>query len=46
MRKSVILVDQIQQDLATGHDAFSAIVESASAGSGRSRSPPPPPYWR
>ena len=29
MRDSVILVDQIQQDLATGHDAFNAIVESA-----------------
>src|SRR5262249_57730496 len=29
MRNSVILVDQIQQDLAVGHDAFSAIVESA-----------------
>ena len=29
MRNSVILVDQIQQDLATGHDAFSAIVELA-----------------
>jgi multidrug efflux pump subunit AcrB len=29
MRNSVILVDQIQQDLATGHDAFNAIVESA-----------------
>jgi multidrug efflux pump subunit AcrB len=29
MRDSVILVDQIQQDLATGHDTFDAIVESA-----------------
>lgn len=29
MRNSVILVDQIQQDLAAGHDAFTAIVESA-----------------
>jgi multidrug efflux pump subunit AcrB len=29
MRNSVILVDQIQQDLAAGHHAFSAIVESA-----------------
>ena len=29
MRNSVILVDQIQQDMATGHDAFTAIVESA-----------------
>jgi multidrug efflux pump subunit AcrB len=29
MRNSVILVDQIQQDQATGHDAFNAIVESA-----------------
>src|SRR5262245_17389771 len=29
MRNSVILVDQIQQDIAAGHDAFSAIVESA-----------------
>ncbi len=29
MRNSVILVDQIQQDLAAGHDAFSAIVEAA-----------------
>jgi multidrug efflux pump subunit AcrB len=29
MRNRVILVDQIQQDLATGHDAFTAIVESA-----------------
>jgi multidrug efflux pump subunit AcrB len=28
MRNSVILVDQIEQDLAAGHDAFSAIVES------------------
>jgi multidrug efflux pump len=28
MRNSVILVDQIQQDLAAGHDAFTAIVES------------------
>ena len=29
MRNSVILVDQIQQDLAAGHDGFTAIVESA-----------------
>ena len=29
MRNSVILVDQIQQDTAAGHDAFTAIVESA-----------------
>ena len=29
MRNSVILVDQIQQDLAAGNDAFTAIVESA-----------------
>lgn len=29
MRNSVILVDQIEQDLAAGHDAFAAIVESA-----------------
>jgi multidrug efflux pump len=29
MRNSVILVDQIQQDLAAGHDAATAIVESA-----------------
>ena len=29
MRNSVILVDQIQQDLAAGHDALTAIVESA-----------------
>jgi multidrug efflux pump len=29
MRNSVILVDQIQQDLAAGHDAVTAIVESA-----------------
>jgi multidrug efflux pump subunit AcrB len=29
MRNSVILVDQIQQDLAAGHDTFTAIVESA-----------------
>jgi multidrug efflux pump subunit AcrB len=29
MRNSVILVDQIQQDLAAGHDEFTAIVESA-----------------
>jgi multidrug efflux pump len=29
MRNSVILVDQIQQDVAAGHDAFTAIVESA-----------------
>jgi multidrug efflux pump len=29
MRNSVILVDQIQQDLAAGHDAFTAIIESA-----------------
>jgi multidrug efflux pump len=29
MRNSVILVDQIEQDIAAGHDAFTAIVESA-----------------
>src|SRR5215467_6546522 len=29
MRNSVILVDQIQRDLAAGHDMFTAIVESA-----------------
>ncbi len=29
MRNSVILVDQIEQDRAAGHDAFTAIVESA-----------------
>ena len=29
MRNSVILVDQIQQDLTAGHDAVTAIVESA-----------------
>lgn len=29
MRNSVILVDQIDQDMAAGHDAFSSIVESA-----------------
>src|SRR5262249_36033130 len=29
MRNSVILVDQIQQDMAAGHDAFTAIVDSA-----------------
>jgi multidrug efflux pump subunit AcrB len=29
MRNSVILVDQIQQDMAAGHDAFTSIVESA-----------------
>ncbi|KAB2919230.1 MAG: efflux RND transporter permease subunit [Hyphomicrobiaceae bacterium] len=29
MRNSVILVDQIQQDIAEGHDAFTAVVESA-----------------
>ncbi len=29
MRNSVILVDQIQKDMAAGHDAFTAIVESA-----------------
>ena len=29
MRNSVILIDQIDQDLAAGHDAFSAIVEAA-----------------
>jgi multidrug efflux pump subunit AcrB len=29
MRNSVILVDQIEQDLAAGHDAFTAVVESA-----------------
>jgi multidrug efflux pump subunit AcrB len=28
MRNSVILVDQIQQDIAAGYDAFTAIVES------------------
>jgi multidrug efflux pump subunit AcrB len=28
MRNSVILVDQIQQDIAAGHDAFTAIVDS------------------
>jgi len=28
MRNSVILVDQIQQDMAAGHDAFTSIVES------------------
>ena len=29
MRNSIILVDQIDQDMAAGHDAFTAIVESA-----------------
>jgi multidrug efflux pump len=29
MRNSVILVDQIDQDLAAGHSTFTAIVESA-----------------
>jgi multidrug efflux pump len=29
MRNSVILVDQIEQDIAAGHDGFTAIVESA-----------------
>jgi multidrug efflux pump subunit AcrB len=29
MRNSVILVDQIQQDIAAGHDTFTAIIESA-----------------
>jgi multidrug efflux pump subunit AcrB len=29
MRNSIILVDQIEQDLAAGHDAVTAIVESA-----------------
>jgi multidrug efflux pump subunit AcrB len=29
MRNSVILVDQIEQDLAAGHDGFTAVVESA-----------------
>jgi multidrug efflux pump subunit AcrB len=29
MRNSVILVDQIQQDMAAGHNSFTAIVESA-----------------
>jgi len=29
MRNSVILVDQIQQDMTAGHDAFTAIVDSA-----------------
>jgi len=29
MRNSVILVDQVDQDLAAGHDTFTAIVESA-----------------
>jgi multidrug efflux pump subunit AcrB len=29
MRNSVILVDQIEQDMAAGNDAFTAIVESA-----------------
>src|SRR5262245_29021726 len=29
MRNSVILVDQVQQDLAAGYDGFTAIVESA-----------------
>jgi multidrug efflux pump subunit AcrB len=28
MRNSVILVDQIQQDMAAGHDAFTSIVDS------------------
>ena len=31
MRNSVILVDQIQQDTAAGHDAFTAIVEFGGA---------------
>jgi multidrug efflux pump len=29
MRNSVILVDQIEQDMAAGHDGFAAVVESA-----------------
>jgi multidrug efflux pump len=29
MRNSVILVDQIEQDMAAGHDAYAAIVEAA-----------------
>jgi multidrug efflux pump len=29
MRNSVILVDQIEQDMAAGHDAYTAIVEAA-----------------
>jgi multidrug efflux pump subunit AcrB len=29
MRNSVILVDQIEQDMAAGHDGFTAVVESA-----------------
>jgi multidrug efflux pump subunit AcrB len=29
MRNSVILIDQIEQDIKAGHDAFTAIVESA-----------------
>jgi multidrug efflux pump len=29
MRNSIILVDQVQQDLVAGHDAFTAIIESA-----------------
>jgi multidrug efflux pump len=29
MRNSVILVDQVQQDIASGYDGFTAIVESA-----------------
>jgi multidrug efflux pump subunit AcrB len=29
MRNSVILVDQIEQDMAAGHDAFTSLVESA-----------------
>jgi multidrug efflux pump len=29
MRNSVILVDQIEQDMKAGHDAYTAIVESA-----------------
>ncbi len=29
MRNSVILVDQIEQDMTAGHDAFSSIVEAA-----------------
>jgi multidrug efflux pump subunit AcrB len=29
MRNSVILVDQIEQDMRAGHDPFTAVVESA-----------------
>jgi multidrug efflux pump subunit AcrB len=29
MRNSVILVDQIEQDMAAGHDAYTAVVEAA-----------------